>query len=365
MRVLIISVRADTGGGPEHIYRLIKHGNKDIEFFIACPNDEPYFKRFEKIIGKDRLIKIPHRKFSFSIFFKLYKFIKKNNIELIHSHGKGAGIYSRPLSISTRKKCIHTFHGLHIEAYNGFARFLYIVLEKSFSLMTDKIIAVSKGEKELLIKNKVVREKKITIIQNGIEIPKDNHYLFTEQSVKNDEKIKIIAVNRFNYQKNPELILDIAIELKDILKGYEFIIEVLGDGESFNEIEGLIKIKNLENIVRLSGVKENPRAYFKEAFCFLSTSRWEGMPLAPLEAMSEGLPVIASDVVGNRDIIRDRETGLSFNIKSPEKAASLIKELMVNVELRRKLSHSAYNEVKYKYNIKLSVNKTLKLYRNC
>jgi len=363
MRVLIITVRADTGGGPEHIFSLIKKSKQEVDFFVACPEDKPYYKRYESVVGKDKLIKIPHRKFTFSHFLKFYRFIKLNKIELIHSHGKGAGIYSRPLSLFTGRKCIHTFHGLHIDDYNGLSRFLYILLEKFLSFMTDKIIAVSKGEKELLIKNKIVQENKTITIENGIDIPIKNHYLFLEQSVIKDKKIKIIAVNRFNYQKNPELLIEIAVELKKILKEKNFIIEVLGNGDSFEEIKNLLKIKKLDNIIKLSGVKENPREYYKDALCFLSTSRWEGMPLAPLEAMSEGLPVIATDVVGNRDVIKHNETGLLYKINSPEKAALYINNLTVEGPLRKRLSNSAYNEVKTKYNITLSVNKTVELYK--
>jgi len=357
MRVLIISVRADFGGGPEHIYQLIKNSKK-IEFFIACPNDKPYYKRFKKELTDKRMIEIPHRKFNFSTLIRLIRFIKKNRIQLIHSHGKGAGIYSRPLALLTNKPCIHTFHGLHIEYYNPISKFLYINLERSLSLFTKKIIAVSSGEKNLLLKNRIASAKKINLIENGIEIPDniDNEY-------KEQKNIKIITANRFNYQKNADLILKIAIELKKISENYKFKIEVLGTGEDFEKINETVKNQNLTDIISLLGAKNNPRDYYKNALCFLSTSRWEGMPLAPLEAMSEGIPVIATNVVGNKDIIIDKRTGLLFDLNLPKQGAELIKKLVSSLELRNTISKNGYEHVKNKYNVKTMVENTVGLYR--
>ena len=63
MNVLIISARADYGGGPEHIYQLIKNSSKDIEYFIACPKEKPYWDLYTELVGEKK-IEIPHRKFS-------------------------------------------------------------------------------------------------------------------------------------------------------------------------------------------------------------------------------------------------------------------------------------------------------------
>ena len=357
MRVLIITVRADFGGGPEHIYQLIKHKTK-IEYFIACPDDKPYYERFEMEINSARMIEIPHRKFNVKTLLKVRQFIKINKIQLIHSHGKGAGIYSRTLSILTKKPCIHTFHGLHIEDYSSISKFFYINLERVLSLFTKKIITVSSGEKNLLLNNRIASVKKIILIKNGIEVPEKIGNEYKKQKI-----IKIITANRFNYQKNVGLILQIAVELKKMSKEYNFKIKVLGTGEDFGKINEEVKNQNLTDIVFLLGAKSNPRDYYKNALCFLSTSRWEGMPLAPLEAMSEGIPVIATNVVGNKDIIIDKKTGLLFDLHSPEEGAELIQKLTSNLELRNTISKNGYKQVKNKYNVKTMVENTIGLYK--
>ncbi|MEJ2617259.1 MAG: hypothetical protein P8Z35_20075, partial [Ignavibacteriaceae bacterium] len=97
--ILIITVRADFGGGPEHIYSLIKELHKENNFYIACPDDFPYKNKYTDILGKNRIILIPHRKFKLSYLFGLKNYVKYHEINIIHSHGKGAGIYGRFLSV--------------------------------------------------------------------------------------------------------------------------------------------------------------------------------------------------------------------------------------------------------------------------
>jgi hypothetical protein len=52
--ILIITARADFGGGPEHVYRLLKLLHKDVNFFVACPKDYPYWERYSDIIGREK-----------------------------------------------------------------------------------------------------------------------------------------------------------------------------------------------------------------------------------------------------------------------------------------------------------------------
>ena len=88
------------------------------------------------------------------------------------------------------------------------------------------------------------------------------------------------------------------------------------------------------------------------------------MPLAPLEAMSEGVPVIASDVVGNNDIIIHNETGLLYGLDELAKAAEFIADLAGNSSNRARLSRNAYDSVKTLYNVKIMAQTTVELYRN-
>lgn len=128
--ILMISVRADHGGGPRQLYQLIKGLKDEFKFFVACPRNEPYFASLEKLIGSERLIEIPYRRLDFQSFKRIHQKISSEKITLIHSHGKGAGFYSRLLVFFSDVRVVHTFHGIHIGGLNSIKRFFYIWLER-------------------------------------------------------------------------------------------------------------------------------------------------------------------------------------------------------------------------------------------
>lgn len=357
-KVLFITLRADFGGGPEHLYKLLINLSSNIEFYIAAPNDYPYFGKYSSIVGKNNVIEIPHRQFKLSSLLKLVGFIRNRGIEIIHSHGKGAGVYSRVLILLTGKKCIHTFHGFHIGSYNKLQQGLYIQLEKLFSVFTKRIIAVSKGEMNELLKYKIAPKHKITLITNGVVISKKQ----VDNSNFENEIKKIISFTRYDYQKNTELILDIINKLNQINPGHRFEIHLYGEGEGINLFKQKVNMSNLGQNIFIHGAVENVVDKLVEGFCYISTSRWEGLPLSLLEAMSVGLPVVASDVIGNNDIIEHGGDGFLFNIDEPGAAAKYLDELSRNKDLWLKMSSVARKKIEEKYNIKRIALQTEELY---
>lgn len=358
INILIVTVRADFGGGPEHIYRLIKSINGRVNFFIACPHDYPYYNLYKEAVGTSNIIEIPHRKFSFTYLFKLYSFARSNGINIIHSHGKGAGIYGRLLSLLTNKKCIHTFHGIHIGNYSSFQKALYLWVERFLSLFTDEFISVSESEAGTVRKLKITQPGKINIIHNGTDIPPEiSSFGF------NNDIFNIVTITRFDYAKNSLLLIPICRELQKIKDSVNFRLVILGSGEEEAEFKRIISSENIENLFELKGFVNNTGEFLKGSFCYISTSRWEGLPLGILEALSYGIPVIATNVNGNRDIIEHNKNGFLFDIAHPAEAAEYIMKLAGDKELHKYLSQNGRNIIREKYSLSDMADKTYNLYR--
>lgn len=352
-------MRADFGGGPEHIYNLIKDFPEEIKFFIAAPKDFPYWDKFSEIVSDNSMVEIPHRKFSLNSLIDLIKFTKQKNIDIIHSHGKGAGIYSRLLALFTHTKCVHTFHGFHIDNYNQFQKYIYILLEKILSIFTAKIISVSKSELQQLIENNIAKKNKFILIENGIQIPDKT---INEKIVFNN-KLNVITTTRFNYQKNTELLLPIITYLKEKKEVDNFHFFILGNGEEEKQFVSKIEELNLKEHFTLVGFTEEKEKYYLKSFCYISTSRWEGLSLAILEAMSYGIPVIATNVVGNRDIIIHNENGFLFSLDKPEDAGEYLINLKNNFNLWKNFSINSRKLIQEKFNINKMRDKTYNLYK--
>jgi glycosyltransferase involved in cell wall biosynthesis len=354
--VLMLTARADFGGGPEHLYRLINLLHHKINIYTACPEDYPYWNLYSKVLGSDHLIKIPHRKFRIGALLDLLHCLKKNKINIIHSHGKGAGIYSRFLSLLTGISCIHTFHGIHIGHYGRFKRNLYLLIEKILSRFTKQYISVSKSEKQSVIELNIAPEQRITLIQNGTPLHDK------VSSVGKDNILRITSITRFDYAKNTSLMISIAEELLKLKdnKTYKFI--VIGSGKGIESFKKEIEERNLDNIFEMTGSVTNPGDYLINSFCYISTSRWEGLPLGVLEAMSYGLPVIATSVPGNIDLVDHDKTGFLFNINKPEEAALYIKNLAGDEKNYAEFAGRSKEKIKKYFSLNNMAEETLNLY---
>ena len=98
-KVLHILARADMGGGPRQVQYLLESINDKVDCFVCCPEDEPFVSIFRKLLGDDKISIIPHREVSIGALITLLKFIKENNISIIHCHGKGASVYGKLIKI--------------------------------------------------------------------------------------------------------------------------------------------------------------------------------------------------------------------------------------------------------------------------
>ena len=359
-KILIITLRADIGGGPEHVYNLVNYLQNDFSFYIAAPDDWPYYDKYVQLVGQERYILLPHRKFSIKHLIKLRRFVVRNGIQIIHSHGKGAGVYSRLLNLSNNIKVIHTFHGFHIGQYNFFNREVYIYLEKLLGIFTARFINVSRSENELITKYRIAKQSKLEIIENGVKIPEEG------VSPKNLEKhpLKVISFSRFDYPKNSSLIISIVMHLRNLKKLENFKFYIFGVGPEQKDIQKLCANNDLIEYIFLPGATTNNKQELLNSFCYISTSRWEGLPLGVLEAFAYGLPVIASNVVGNYDLIDNKINGFLFELNKPEIAAENILQLASDRELWLKLSQNARSKAEKNYNIKQMVSKTKQLYLN-
>lgn len=359
MNILHITVRSGFGGGPEHVYQQILNQVEDhnITAFLACPDEYPYYERYSNIVGSKNIVIIPHRKFNIFKLFSLVKFVRINKIDAVHSHGKGAGLYARLIRILSGIPCIHTFHGLHVGDYSYLKKCIYIALEKLLGVFTEAIICVSNGELESIKSEGIVQTNKLIQIDNGVEVSYNIHSRVVRSP------LRMLAVNRFDYQKNPELLIAIADGIKTSHLYGKIKILVIGEGDKFNQCQKSIDDKSLNDILTLFGPTTNPRKFMAEADAFLSTSRWEGMPLGILEAMSEGLPIVATRVVGNIDVMQDHVEGVFFKDDDATSALAALEKMLSN-EFRKKCSIAARKSIQENYSVSKMVNKTVQVYKD-
>ena len=361
LNIMEISCRSDIGGGPEQLFKIITNLKHVFTFFCACPNQEPYYN---KIINEGiPVFKLPHRKFEIKSFLALLKWTKVNDIMVVHSHGRGAGVYARLLKLfNKRLKVVHNFHGIHIEKKG-----LALIVARLLGVLTNKFVLVSRSEQQIAVKYGLASASKCVLIENGIQIENGKQIEKEELPVSEfffgslpPDSFIIGMLSRFDIIKN----IPYAIRsLSDYLKSHDDVFLVIGgDGEARREIELAVSELNLQNKVILLGFINNVKHFFSLIDVYLNTSLGEAFGFSTVEAMKFGVPVVASNVYGNFDVIEDNNTGLLFPLGKPVLLEEKINILKDDKKAYDRLAKGAYGSVKKRFNLKRTIEKTRELY---
>jgi glycosyltransferase involved in cell wall biosynthesis len=361
-RILFITVRSDIGGGPFHVDLLINNLDDKYDIFIAAPINGPYGYKWKVLLGDDKFIELPFRSFKIITLIKLISFIKNNKIEIVHAHGRGAGIYSRLAKMFYSKFIsVYTLHGFHIQQYKSIGQKFYIFVERFLSGFTDLFINVSYGEKNACLSHRIFNESKSVVVYNSItniEKPSMDKIELRKNLMLPQDKFIVISVVSFNTPKNVPLIITIAEQLAE---HKNLLFAVIGDGEQRKQIEESIELKKQNNILLL-GSKTNVNEYLFAADIFLSTSLWEGMPYSLIEATAAGLPIVASNVTGNNEIVENDGNGFLFELNQPEGAAQKIVEILNSNELLQKYSRNSIKIFNEKFELAGMIEKMKDIY---
>ena len=358
--VLFCTARADWGGGPEHLLHLLRHTPAGVQAHVACPTqDRPYARRYADIVGAERCIDIPHRTFSPRALFRLVRHIRTHRINILHSHGKGAGLYIRLAGILSGTPCVHTFHGLHMDHYSIFTRTAYKICEKLLCLITAHAISVSESETRAILQEKFCSKDRLATIPNGVSIPK------LPAALASKKPYTVVHISRFDsLQKNSDFFEPLLLELHTInrLKDFQFIL--IGDGENRTRLQQALRQQGLDEQVKFTGFCTHPAQHFEGALCYLSCSRWEGMPLSVIEAQAHGLPSIVTNVLGNIDVVQHGHTGLLYTLDDAKSAASALCSLADDTSRARHIGNAAREQACVKFSAETMAHRTYTILNN-
>jgi glycosyltransferase involved in cell wall biosynthesis len=323
VKILFITARTDLGGGPKHVLDLLK-SLKDIDAYLAAPIEMPFGPELLKYTKSNLIIK--KRSLSAIDFIKIFLFLKKNKIKVIHSHGRGAGLYSRILKIFGFK-IIHTFHGIHEE--DGLLGRMKFLTDRILANFSDHYICVSDEEKVKAAKVKFLAKVPCSVIYNGISL-EDFPYKYVTVSIKS-----LGCMARPSYQKGYDLLFAHLIELKKVWPN--FIFKIAGPKPTELEIPQELT-QNCEVLGEVS-----PQKFLANIDLYVSASRWEGMPLAVLEAMAHGVPCLLSKVTGHDYFISKKEICCSYIPNDYHGFVEQIEKLRTQDDLKKTISLNARN----------------------
>lgn len=310
-------------------------------------------------------VPIPRKISAIKDMWNSYRTIKRiqeeRQYDLAHMHSPIGGVLGRLAMKKARKngtRVIYTAHGFHF--YRGASLLNWLVfmpIEKFLSRYMDILVTICK--EDYINAAKFGIGKHICLIPGiGIDVEKIKH-LKTNRDFKaelgiSEDSIMILSIGELNRNKNHETVLRAIASLPQ--KELHYVI--CGQGDQKQHLEQLAKELGLEGRLHLLGFREDAKEWLTQADIFAFPSFREGLPVSLMEAMAVGLPVVASRVRGNVDLIKEEKGGFLLQPNDVEGFAHGLQLLCVNRKLCKKMG--AYNQKAVEAFDKSNTNRVMK-----
>lgn len=280
----------------------------------------------------------------------LRKIVEKEQFDLIYCHTPVGAMLARLAGISARKKgtkVIYMAHGFHF--YNGAPLLnwmIYYPAEKFLSRFTDGLITIN--QEDYRRAQKFHAGKTILIPGVGIDLDKFQKKEPTRQEIRNklgipEIKIILMSVGELTKRKNHMAV----IEALACLEEYDILYVVCGDGPMKARLRARAEELGVRERVKLLGFRKDIAELHKMADIFVFPSLQEGLPVALMEAMASGLPIVASRIRGNEDLIQNNRGGYLVKAQDSEQLAEAISKMIKNPEQRDKMEKRNLEIIKH------------------
>ena len=308
---------------------------------------------------------IPLRSFRRSIsimdfvaFIKLIRIFNKYNFDIVHTHSSKPGFIGRIAArITGVPKIVHTVHGFPFHYAQPLPiRFFYQILEKFVSPFCDKIIFENNFEREFAIKHRIVKKEKALTIYNGIELDEEK---IKKTYWKRDGVFIIGSVLRFEKIKNIIKTIKAAIEVCKV--NNKIVFYFIGDGKLLNECRRMVLTADLEENIIFPGWQNNITEWLIKFDVYLLFSIAEGLSISIMEAMSLGLPIVASDVKGNNELVSDAN-GILVPINDIDRLSAVLLSLSGEKEKLEEWGENSHILIKERFNLTDFVRKYKNVY---
>lgn len=284
---------------------------------------------------------------------KAYKQIcdimKREKFDIVHTNTPIGGVLGRLAACRFHTpNVIYQAHGFHFYKGGPISGWvLYYPVEKVMSSLTDLIITINKEDYSFASTNLHPRRQGKVIYVPGIGIDdKEYSSINVDREQKKRElsipthAVMILSVGELNKNKHHEIIIRAMEHIPDA----HYVIA--GQGELLNKLKELAAKYSVSDRVHFLGFRDDVKQLYKTADLFCLPSYREGLSASVMEAMASGLPVVCSDIRGNRDLIIPNKGGILVNAEDIQGFTRAIIFLSGSADVRRKMSFFNTNDIK-------------------
>jgi len=352
IRLLNLKWNLMAGGRLQHFLQVGTSLNAEkYDIFNVCVVDQKNIQHLKRIQSIKNHVFPLKRKYDLSVIPRLAKFIKENNIDIVYAIENSSIFVMGLTKLFTKspfKLIINTagapFHDTKLRQL--YVRSFYFINILIMNFLSSKVVAVSQGEKRLLIK-RGARSNKISVVYNGIDLipyqkSENPRGLKRELGIREDQLV-VGTVARLTPVKGLEYFLRSMPTVLTSFPNTQFLI--VGGGLLRKNLEAEANKLGIEKNVIFTGSRQDVPSLLKFYDIFVLSSLKEGLPFAIIEAMATSKPVIATDVKGNREVVEDQRSGILVPPKSPRSLAQAIINLLQDKEKATKMGKEGHSRV--------------------
>ncbi|SFR58746.1 Glycosyltransferase involved in cell wall bisynthesis [Marinobacter daqiaonensis] len=271
--------------------------------------------------------------FDRQLIHRIRSMIREFDVRIVHCHQYTPWVYGWMASWGTAAKVIFTEHGrFHPDRY----RYKAALINPLMALMTRNVVAISEATRKALARYEFVPAGKIQVVYNGIKglvrDPEAVSAVRQQEGIPDGHRV-LGTVARLDPVKNQAMMLEAFARV--LPRWPDTWLLMVGDGPARTSLEQQARTLGIADRVIFTGFRPEPADYLAAMDLFLLTSHTEGTSMTLLEAMSLGIPVIATAVGGNPEIVGDGETGLLVPTDNPVALAVAIEDLLGNDAVRK------------------------------
>ena len=313
---LIICTNSDLAGAPLYSLKVLEILHKKLNFFTLygtkitnkyTQKKIKYFSKHyyfsEKLSNEFNLI------YDFKLILFIIKLVKRNNIKYLYLHSFKAAFLGRIASLFVNSKVIYVVHGWGWRGKNIIQRTIVYLSELILSRYTDKYVFLSDYSSKIGENILQIDRKKTTKIFSTISFDKFNDFdIKNYRESKKDNNINILMIARNDASKDHKTLLK---AFKNLPNKYN--LQLIGkDTEEILNINKKFIPDDIFHRIKTFGEINNVKEFLLNADIFVLSSHFEELPLSLIEALYFGLPVLASDVGGCKEIIKHKKNGFLF-----------------------------------------------------
>ena len=357
IHVLEVMGNAIVGGMETYVARLIERLPRErFNVTALCPFESRFTDQLRKLDVEVLIAPMPDDP-PWSSIQTACALIRTGNVDVLHAHLPNAHLLAGLSGRLTGKPVLATIHGrqlttLDLEVHRTVGSHLAVVCKQTY------FHAVTMG----------VNAAQLSCIPNGVDT---QLFLPHDGAAHRDGPLRkqfavptgvplVGFIGRLSAEKGPELFLQAALLLHRRLPETHFVL--VGDGPLRETLAAFIERFGLGNRVHLAGVRSEMAAVYKELDLVVSTSRSEAMPLALMEAMSCGLPVVATSVGGVPEMIEHGHTGWLVEPNDFEKISERVAELLKSPADMKRMGGRARQRAVERMGIEDSVTRVAQLF---